>query len=399
MKNTSKKILAIFPQLPLPEFSGDRQKVNNLIKVLSQHYSVHAVIICRESPTASDEQFLSTYCEEYRIFKLSKIKMFVNLLRGLIYNESLQVNFFYHSEAKRYIDKNTAGKYFLFCNLIRVSKYCDSYEGNKFIDIVDSISINYKRSLDKVTSPFWKMIYRYEYKRLRVYEKEVINRFNASFLVNYPEQQHWLSETKKQVVWLPNGIKEQLFQYEQSNANIVPPGSIVFIGKMDYQPNLDAVIWFLKNVWSLVDPSVHFYIIGPRPPERLLKLVEKQERVLLKGYIEDPYSLMSACAAVVSPMQTGGGVQNKILEGMALGKVNITTTLGAESIHFAEDKEHLLIADTPELMADLINKVCRNPSLYDTIGTNAREMVKRVYTWENFGNTMIEAIENEMNKK
>ena len=114
------------------------------------------------------------------------------------------------------------------------------------------------------------------------------------------------------------------------------------------------------------------------------------------GYMEDPYLVMNSCAVVVSPMQTGGGVQNKILEGMALGKVNVATTLGAESIRFAENGKHLIVVDEPQQIAQSINNVLNNPLEYRIIETNAKQMVAETYTWKNFEQEIISTINHSL---
>lgn len=386
-------ILAIFPQLPLPEFAGDRQKVNNLIKVLSKAYNVHAVIISREKHTGEDEIFLKQYCNHYKIFKLSKIGILINCIKGLLKNESIQINFFYQRKIDDYIHNELSDKKFIFFNLIRTAKYASGFKGNKVMDMVDLISLSYHRSLQKVHSPLWKLIYKYENKHLAKAEQEVIQNFKATFLVNKLEQIQ-LAEKFQKIFWLPNGIKEQLFNYPNNVAK--QPNVIVFIGKMDYPPNVDAVIWFVKNVFNRLNKEISFYIVGARPSKKVQQLATLNNRIIVTGYVKDPYELMNSCMAVVSPMQTGGGIQNKILEGMALGKVNVATNLGASSIYLAENNKHLLIEDNPIKMAELINNIHQHPNKYQQIGIDGKALVEKIYTWNNFGDILINQIEQSI---
>lgn len=259
--------------------------------------------------------------------------------------------------------------------------------------MVDSISTNYKRSSQNAHSWLWKLIYKYEYKHLVKEENHSVTFFNATFLVNKSEQEFWQTHTNKPVVWLPNGIKENLFNYNKINETTKQP-SLVFIGKMDYQPNVDAVFWFVKNVWHLVNNYANFYIVGAKPSKKVLRLAKMYPRVFVTGYLPDPYSIMNAASIVISPMQTGGGVQNKILEGMALGKLNIATTLGAGSIHKAIAGEHFLVEDNPLAMASLINNAIENPEKYVTVAKKGKELVSELYTWNNFETVLINTINN-----
>ncbi len=399
MTNSRKNIVAIFSQLPLPEFAGDRQMVNNHLKNLSNYYNVFAVIICLEEPTDEVHNFLKQHTIKYKIFRLSKLQMIFNSLAGIIKLQSLQVSLFYSKKIQTYINNQLSEMDFIFCCNIRTSKYALTSPLPKFIDFIDSISLNYKRSQKNVKSFFWKIIYWYETPRLYKYEEKVINAFNLSFVVNHNEMQYWSSKLKiNKMIWLPNGIKNHLFSYDKQVENWYKK-SIVFLGKMDYPPNVDAVLWFIDEVHPYIDSDIQFFIIGARTNPKIVAKAKACTNIHIKGYMKDPYLIVNSCNVVISPMQTGGGVQNKILEGMALGKVNVTTKLGANSIRFAENGIHLLVEDNAKKMALLINQICKTPENYMGIGSRARDLVKDIYTWEKHGDTMIKQIESSLSYK
>ncbi len=395
--NSKESVLALFSQLPLPEFAGDRQMINNHLKILSQKYEVHAIIICVEEPTLEVHDFMKRYTKDYKIFHLNKWDFFINIIKGVLLGKSLQVSLYYQKNIQEYINSNIAKNKFVFCRTIRTSKYFLNHDIPKFIALVDSISITYERSLKRVDSFFWKMVYLYEYKKLRKDEINVIENYDAAFLINYQEQQYWENKLKNgKVIWLPNGIKEHLFDYHKTD-NQFTNKTILFLGKMDYQPNIDAVLWFIDYVFDKLDKDIKFYIVGVNPDKKIISTASKYKNIIVTGYIEDPYIIMNSCSLVVSPMQTGGGVQNKILEGMAMGRLNLATTLGADSIYLAENGKHLLIADDPNEMAKIINEVCTNPNKYEAVGINAKELVKNIYSWEMHGSKMLEKIESIIN--
>lgn len=395
MRFIKKDIVAVFSQLPLPEFAGDRQMVNNHLKNLSTKYNVSAVIICTESPTEEVHSFLKEHTVSYKIFQLSKFQILKNLIIGFISNEPLQVGYYYSKEIQSFIDKTAVEKDIFFCCNIRTAKYAAKCNLPKFIDLIDSISLNYKRSFKNVKSLLWKIIYWYESRKLYQYERKIISTFNASFVVNFNEKEYWSSELKTNtIIWLPNGIKPHLFDYNKKIENWHQK-SIVFLGKMDYQPNIDAVLWFIDNVYHLLDKDIQFFVIGARPTKKILKKAKPFKNIHIEGYLEDPYLIINSSNLIVSPMQTGGGVQNKILEGMAMAKVNVSTKLGADSILYAEDNKHFFVEDNPIKMAELINEICNNPNEngYMSMGKEAKKLVKDVYTWNNHGEKVIETLE------
>jgi glycosyltransferase involved in cell wall biosynthesis len=383
-----KSLLAIFPQLPLPEFAGDRQKVNNLIKIFNKHFNLHVVIISRQKPTTADNEFLELHSQSYIVLHLTKLKIFINLIRGIFTSQPLQVSFFYNTFFQTIINKKAKNVDEIFCNLIRVAKYGEHFPRKKYIDIVDSLSINYKRLSENVPSVFWKFLYTLEYKRLALYEEKVIEKFKTSYLVNHTEYEYWNSKIPTAtIVWLPQGIKQHLFEYTKTDVKY--SNSILFIGKMDYQPNEDAVVWFLKNVWHLVTADIHFYIVGVNPSKKVKKMAASFANITVAGYVEDPYLIMNSCIAVVSPMQTGGGVQNKILEAMALGKINIATSRGAESIRYGVNNIHFIVEDDANHFVQKIEDVYAKPELFAHISKNASDLAKNVFTWHNFEQQLI----------
>lgn len=385
-------LLAVFSQLPLPEFSGDRQMVNNHLKNLSIHFQIHAVIICIEKPTEACLHFLKGYTFSYKIFHVSKLRMYGNVFFSMINGEPIQVGLFYQNSIQKYILEVSKQCQVLFCCNIRTAKYLLPIPKVKCIDWIDSISHTYERSIEKVTSQYWKLIYKLEFVRLRRFEENVVKLFDASFFVNHNEHLYWKKYSgNPHITWVPNGIKDHLFEYHKIDTTYSSDG-IVFLGKMDYQPNIDAVLWFLDNVLSLLHPHLIFYVAGARPSPKIVNRAKSFQNVVVTGYLEDPYIILNSCIAVISPMQTGGGVQNKILEGMALGKVNIVTSLGGSSIYMAEAGKHYLVADDPVRMADTINEVFQNPKKFEEIGHEARRFVKSHYTWTKHGEAIYNTI-------
>jgi glycosyltransferase involved in cell wall biosynthesis len=198
------------------------------------------------------------------------------------------------------------------------------------------------------------------------------------------------------VKWLPNGVNPLLFSYNKFSKEF--DNSITFIGAMHYQPNIDAIIWFDRYVLDHIDPTIRFFIIGSNPNIKILNIAKKRKNVIVTGFLEDPYCILNSCSLVVSPMQNGGGIQNKILESMALGKINILTSTCSKPIKGAVDLIHFFVKDNPKEMANLINEVCSNPMKYNQIGINAKELIRNNYTWESHEFKLLKEL-NSLNRE
>ncbi|MEM6963705.1 MAG: glycosyltransferase family 4 protein [Bacteroidota bacterium] len=160
--------------------------------------------------------------------------------------------------------------------------------------------------------------------------------------------------------------------------------SISFIGALDWMPNYEGLMWFLEKVWPLLHrkfPKLQFHIAGRHTPTSLLQL--KMKNVKVYGEIPDANQFINAHSIMVVPLLSGGGMRAKILEGMALGKVILSTTLGLEGID-AKHKKEVLIADAPKAFVKNITFALNNKRRLHTMGNQAR-----TYVEENFDNLNI----------
>jgi len=162
--------------------------------------------------------------------------------------------------------------------------------------------------------------------------------------------------------------------------------SLVFTGKMDFRPNIDAVLWFSQSVlprlWERV-PEAHFYVVGQSPSPRLDPL-RAEPRITITGRVEDTRPYIAGAAVYVVPLRVGGGTRLKVLEAMALGRPLVSTTLGVEGLGTAHGQE-LLLADEPEAFAQAIAGLLHDEGRRQALGRAARAFVERGYGWEAIG--------------
>ncbi len=158
--------------------------------------------------------------------------------------------------------------------------------------------------------------------------------------------------------------------------------ALVFTGKMDYRPNVDAMFWFADHVLPLIHekiPDARLYIVGQKPHARLEKLRDRQH-VEITGWVNDVQPFLRGAGVYVAPLRMGSGTRLKILEAMASGCAVVATTIAASGIH-ADSRDVLFIADQPEGMAAAIIRLLQNPDECRTMGEKARTYVKRHYDW------------------
>jgi glycosyltransferase involved in cell wall biosynthesis len=155
--------------------------------------------------------------------------------------------------------------------------------------------------------------------------------------------------------------------------------TLAFLGKMDYQPNIDAVSGFVNNVMPRLPQDYVFKIVGAKPTPEVLGLAS--ERVLVTGFVEDPYAIVKNCDVAIAPMVSGGGIQNKVLETLALGMANIVSPLAALPMRDIRDNEHLVIANDVSDWVDSILEVTRNIEYRELLEVNGRNFIRENHTW------------------
>jgi glycosyltransferase involved in cell wall biosynthesis len=385
-----KKILFLSSRLPYPPVGGDRLKNYWLLKILSKHFKVHLVSITDQDVPKEFYDWVNDLGLTYKIFQKDKRQFYLNTLKGFFTNTlPLQVNYYYFKDVQKYIDEIYQEYDLLFATLIRTAKYIVYKEKSKILDMADSIGQNYLRSAKNTTSLFWKNIYSIEGKRLINFEKYCIVHFDKTLFFNKEERDYF--NLPEKTIWIPHGVNEYLLLYEKRYPKY--KDYVAFFGKMDYQPNIDAVLWFVENVLKHLNRDLKFIVVGAYPKKIIQDLPKKFKNVEVTGYVEDPYLILKSCLCVVAPMQTGGGIQNKILECMALGTINIVSSLAAKPIG-AEHGKHFLVCDDPKEMANVIKNIYENPKNFETLKKNAREFIMNNFTWNIYEKKLMEIIEN-----
>lgn len=391
MKYDQKNILVIMSRIPYPPVGGDRVKGYNLIKILSKNYKVTLLSLTDKKMSHEQKAFLEEYCADYKTFYKPKWQSIINIPKSLYNNKPLQVNYYYFNDVQHYVNEIIKQHHIVINTLIRTSEYIiHNTNKPKLLDMVDLISLNYERSRERVSSRVWRLIYNFEFERLQKYEKACLKNYDCSFLVNKQESEY--CSQYGNVHWLPNGVNEDLFNYNKKSSSI--KNGVAFFGRMDYQPNVDATIWFIENILPLINKEINFYIVGSDPVAKILDLAKSNNRIHVTGYVEDPFILLNSCFAIVAPMQTGGGIQNKILESMALGKIVITNSLGSNPIIGAKHGTHLLSEDNIIEYAKLVNDVFLNHDFYEDIEINARQFVHNNFTWSSYEQQLVGLIES-----
>lgn len=389
--DVSKSILIVMSRFPYPPVGGEKNNKLNMLRLLSKHYFIHLVCLTNVDLKESEIAAVSQYTKSIKVFKKTKLHSLLNCFRSTWNFLPLQINYFYFSDVQEYVN-NFQGKVFASVSaLIRTAKYLENFKcDKKILEMSDSIAANYLMSVRTTKSLPKKLLYFFEGHLLKTYEQRAIGKFDTTLFFNYRELDLFQPKNKLRV--LPHGVNDHIVNY---NRDVIPKkDTVCFLGKMDYQPNVDAVVWFVDNVLPILPENIKFKIIGAQPSSKVLGLAKKYpSRVEVTGFVEDPYYDIKACLCVVAPMLSAAGIQNKVLEAMAVGQVVVSSSVAIAPLRNVQAGQEILQADTPKQWSEKINWVAdQDEEHLQEFKKRAKEYIKSNYSWEAYEKVFLEVL-------
>jgi len=299
----------------------------------------------------------------------------------------------------KWIKQNGSSYDLLWCHLIRTAEFAHNFEGPTILDMADSIGHHYT-SAQSSNSLLWRTIRSIEGRKTIQYEISAAHRFNRIYVHTNRDLQALskLDPTVKDTIKIsPMGIQDEYFDNRTAirSKETNSPRKIAFLGKMNYEPNIDAVQHFVDDIFPLIRASVpdaNFQIVGAYPTSKVLKLGAKPG-VEVTGFVESAAHVLGNADVVVAPMRIGGGIQNKVIQAMALCKPVVTTTLAADGVGGTQGSDYL-VADSPEAFAKAVIKLLSDKPLGESLGQSGRRFVMERFSWEQIGT----AITDDVNK-
>lgn len=264
-------------------------------------------------------------------------------------------------------------------------KLIDHSSGIKIVaDLVDVDSEKWRAYSKSAIWPLSKIFAR-EARKLAAFETEVVTRSERTLLVS-EEEAELLREVNPglvdKIVAIPNGVDTIFFDPKKYDFD-KKINTLIFTGALDYQPNIEAAIWFCEAIWPLVraqHSNAIFYIAGSSPAPEILAL-EALDGVEILRDVPDMAEVIAKSHIVVAPLLTARGIQNKVLEALAMAKPTVATSVANVGIN-GKPGEHLMLADTASEFAATVNLLLANPAVCTDLGNAARPFVVSNFSWE-----------------
>jgi glycosyltransferase involved in cell wall biosynthesis len=227
---------------------------------------------------------------------------------------------------------------------------------------------------------YWKKLYfQMLAARIKRFEMRMLNKYDLLVPITERDAMHYKSfGNKKPFLIVPSGFDTSLLIPKPERINFP---SVFFIGTLDWFPNQEGLVWFVEKVWPLVlekHPDLKFYVAGRNAPHWITKLFARNPNINYLGEIDDAYKFIDENAVMVAPLFSGSGMRVKIIEGMALGKTIVTTTIGAEGIDITPG-QNIFVEDDATSFYRQIDNLLENRVLFDEVGKQANIFVRENY--------------------
>ena len=370
------KLLFLTSRFPYPLEKGDKLRAYYFIKHLSKNHEIYLFAVNENNPDEKSLEELRPFCKAIEIVKISKSQSLVNLIKA-VFQKNIPFQTAYFTSEKGKAQLNAFIKQHqpdaVFCHLLRMGEYMqDNKIENSLLDYMDTFSIGMKRYAESA-SKIMRLPSKLEYKRLLHYENKLFSQFKNKIIISKQDQSYIPHEDNKSIAIIPNGVDADFYQSNNSEKKY----DLLFIGNLSYAPNIFAIKYAAEQIMPLLS-NLKLAVVGATPTEEISKLQSSNIEVI--GWVDDSRDAFNQSRIMIAPMFISIGLQNKILQAMAMEIPCIISSMANNALGAAPENE-VLIADTPEEFKNQINRLLNDEVLYQTIKINARNFILKNFNW------------------
>jgi sugar transferase (PEP-CTERM/EpsH1 system associated) len=382
-------LLLLIHRIPFPPNKGDKIRSYHLLKHLAQRYRVHLATFVDDEDDWQHVPTVQALCASSHFAKLNPTLARVRSLQALLSNRSLSLDYYRDAGLSAWT-RDTMAQHKIKRIVVfssAMAQYAEPYaDARRVVDFCDVDSAKWGQYAEQKSWPM-SMLYRHEARQLLAYERKVARETDAALFVSQPEADLFRSlapESDARIGFFNNGVDTEFFSPERAYDNPFPAGkrAVVFTGAMDYWPNIDAVQWFAADVYPQLRarvPDVLFYVVGARPTAAVQALGQLPG-VTVTGTVPDVRPYLRFAAVSVAPLRIARGIQNKVLEAMAMGCQVVVSPQALEGIEAKPDAD-LLVADDAAAFVEKVGALLEAGNVAPSMGPVARNTVEQRYSW------------------
>jgi sugar transferase (PEP-CTERM/EpsH1 system associated) len=384
-------LLFLTQRIPYPPIKGEKIRPLQILKHLGKTYNVHLGCLIDDPRDWEHIDTVKALCCDGYFATLNRKFDPLAYLRGFLTGASLSVAVYRHAGlahwVKTMLDQVKPDVIFVCSSNMAPYVLDQPHKGRvRLVDLADVDSEKWSAYADAATGPK-KFVFRREARLVAKLERRIAFETDFSTFVSEAEAAIFrkiIPERAAAIVGVSSGVD---FTYFNPDADYPAPyaaghPTYVFTGTMDYPPNVDAVTWFAESILPIVRktrPDAQFYIVGSSPSPAVLSL-DELDGVFVTGRVPDVRPYLAYATAAVAPMRIARGIQNKVLEAMAMGKAVIVTPGALEGIEATPGEELILVKDTESFAAAAIRLYSGDEAA--RLGAAARRRMVDFYSWD-----------------
>ncbi len=376
------EILFLSHRIPYPPDRGDKIRSWHILRHMAAIAPVHLCALCDDDRDLAHRAMLEGICASATFVRANPSRV-AAMGRALINGKPASVMACASSRLQAHVDTllRTRPVETIYAFSGQMAQFVPGNVKARFVmDFVDMDSAKF--------AAFGGFANAQESKRLLRWEHDAAGRADLSLFVSHAEAEFFKRSSPPAtaaIAVLENGIDLSAFDPARASTPVPVPANplIVFTGQMDYRPNVDAVVQFAAETWPLVRAQFGdacFAIVG-RNPAASVNALNGANGIVVTGEVPDPRDWIAAADIVVAPLLLARGIQNKVLEAMAMAKPVIASPAAAEGID-ARPGRDLIVTDGARQTADAIATLARDPAQCRSIGAMARARVEARYGWD-----------------
>lgn len=356
-------LLFLCHRIPFPPNKGDKIRSFNMLKALSRDFDIYLGAFVDDPFDWQYTEKLDQYCAGKLLLNQNKLWSKIKGLTGFLTGNAISIPYYHDSKMRQWVNQTLVEhkikNVFVYSSVM--AQYVNHLSSDDVRCVVDFVDVDsdkwrqYAEGKSGIASWFFGR----EHKTLQQFENQTAKHACHSLFVSPQEAQLFKQQVPVDihhlVMGMLNGVDTKFFDPDaEFDAVAAEAIDAVFTGAMDYWANVDAVLWFVKNVWPLVRKhklNAKFYIVGGNPTAEVLAL-DNNSGITVTGRVKDVRPFIKQSHVCVAPLQIARGIQNKVLEAMSMAKPTVATSMAIEGID--TDTQHVKVTDDPELFSQLV---------------------------------------------
>jgi sugar transferase (PEP-CTERM/EpsH1 system associated) len=387
------RLLFLTHRMPFPPNKGDKIRSFHILRYLAKLHEVYLACLVDDE---NDLRFVPEVGKGVQRVVYARVHPRTQkllALRALLRSSPITVDYFYSRALQRkiddVIDDTEIDAFVCFSSPMAEYLFRSRHAGGKVrravrvMDLIDVDSYKWRQYAEN-SSAWTSWIYRLEARYLAEYEGRVARAFDRVLVVSEHEKAVFPEIGNVQNLnVMSNGVDVDFFRPVQFESGVSGHHTLVFTGVMDYWPNIDGIKWFVESVFPRVQgvlPDVALFIVGSKPTKDVERL-GRVRGVIITGFVEDVRVYLARANVCIVPLRVARGIQNKVLEAMAMGKAVVCTPQAQVGIRAKPDEE-IIVAEGEEAYATAIISLLQDTGRAEQLGVRARKCVEVYYGWD-----------------